>query len=139
MGKRRMPREAALELLGVARDAPPEDVRRAYHRKALASHPDKGGSAAAFQQVKEAFEVAKRPAVAPAIVGAGAFDVVAQARARRRLGQQHALLQPAVARRRYRPVVAVNAGLREGHLEAPAVSRVRHDASRRKDTASRRS
>ena len=49
MGKRRMPREAALELLGVARDAPPEEVRRAYHRKALASHPDKGGSAAAFQ------------------------------------------------------------------------------------------
>ena len=64
MGKRRMSREAALEVLGVARDAPPEDVRRAYHRKALASHPDKGGSAAAFQQVKEAFEVAKRPAVA---------------------------------------------------------------------------
>ena len=47
MGKRRMSREAALEALGVARDAPPEDVRRAYHRKALASHPDKGGSAAA--------------------------------------------------------------------------------------------
>ena len=70
MGKRRMPREAALELLGVARDAPPEEVRRAYHRKALASHPDKGGSAAAFQQVKEAFEVAKRPAVAPTVAAA---------------------------------------------------------------------
>ena len=72
MGKRRMSREAALEALGVARDAPPEDVRRAYHRKALASHPDKGGSAAAFQQVKEAFEVAKRPAVAPAVAAARA-------------------------------------------------------------------
>ena len=70
MGKRRMSREAALGVLGVGRDAPPEDVRRAYHRKALASHPDKGGSAAAFQQVKEAFEVAKRPAVAPAVAAA---------------------------------------------------------------------
>ena len=72
---------------------------------------------------------ALRPAVAPAIVGARAFDVVAQARARRRLRQQHALLQPAVARRSYRPVVSINARLREGHLEAPAVSRVRDDAS----------
>ena len=54
MGKRRMSREAALEALGVARDAPPEDVRRAYHRKALASHPDKGGSVADAQAVTEA-------------------------------------------------------------------------------------
>jgi len=65
MGKRRMPRETALGLLGVGRDATNEEVRKAYHRKALASHPDKGGSAAAFQAVKEAFEVCKRPAVAP--------------------------------------------------------------------------
>ena len=72
MGKRRISREAALGVLGVGRDAPPEDVRRAYHRKALASHPDKGGSAAAFQQVKEAFEVAKRPAVAPTVAAARA-------------------------------------------------------------------
>ena len=65
-----MPREAALGLLGVGRDATNEEVRKAYHRKALASHPDKGGSAAAFQAVKEAFEVAKRPAVAPKLPGA---------------------------------------------------------------------
>eukprot|EP00929_Paragymnodinium_shiwhaense_P121505 TRINITY_DN9376_c0_g1_i4.p1 TRINITY_DN9376_c0_g1~~TRINITY_DN9376_c0_g1_i4.p1 ORF type:complete len:490 (-),score=43.80 TRINITY_DN9376_c0_g1_i4:50-1519(-) len=38
-------------------DAPDIDVRSAYRRKALATHPDKGGSHAAFLQVVQAFEI----------------------------------------------------------------------------------
>jgi curved DNA-binding protein CbpA len=33
-----------------------EEVRAAYHARALACHPDKGGSAAAFQAVQRAWE-----------------------------------------------------------------------------------
>lgn len=44
-------------VLGVARDAPPEEVRRAYKRKALTEHPDKGGSQEGFQRLQRAAEV----------------------------------------------------------------------------------
>jgi hypothetical protein len=36
-----------------------EDVKQAYRDKARATHPDRGGSAAAFQAVQEAFERAQ--------------------------------------------------------------------------------
>ena len=32
-------------------------IRRAYHRKVLATHPDKGGDAQEFRDVQSAFEV----------------------------------------------------------------------------------
>jgi len=44
-------------VLGISRDASDCDVRSAYRRQALVSHPDKeGGSAAAFREVASAFE-----------------------------------------------------------------------------------
>jgi len=43
-------------ILGVAPGASDNEIRSAYLRRALATHPDKGGSAAAFREVVEAFE-----------------------------------------------------------------------------------
>eukprot|EP00747_Dinoflagellata_sp_TGD_P178723 gnl/TRDRNA2_/TRDRNA2_28189_c0_seq2.p1 gnl/TRDRNA2_/TRDRNA2_28189_c0~~gnl/TRDRNA2_/TRDRNA2_28189_c0_seq2.p1 ORF type:complete len:494 (+),score=93.43 gnl/TRDRNA2_/TRDRNA2_28189_c0_seq2:69-1550(+) len=44
-------------LLGVRRDADDSLIRSAYRRRALATHPDKGGQAALFLEVVHAFEV----------------------------------------------------------------------------------
>jgi len=40
------------ELLGVARDATPHDIKKAYHKAAVKHHPDKGGDEATFKQIK---------------------------------------------------------------------------------------
>lgn len=45
------------EVLGLARDASAEDVKKAYRRMAQLSHPDVGGSAALFGMVGEANRV----------------------------------------------------------------------------------
>ena len=44
-------------LLGIPRDADDSLIRSAYRRRALATHPDKGGLASEFVEVVEAFEV----------------------------------------------------------------------------------
>src|SRR5579863_8841184 len=45
------------EILGVARDAAPEDVKRAYRKSAAANHPDRNpGDQAAIERFKEAAE-----------------------------------------------------------------------------------
>jgi curved DNA-binding protein CbpA len=52
------------EVLGVAEDTPFDEVRKAFFRRARATHPDlPGGDADAFRQVKAAFDtiVASRP------------------------------------------------------------------------------
>jgi len=43
--------------LGISTSASDADVRSAYRRQALATHPDKGGCAEAFRAVVEAFEI----------------------------------------------------------------------------------
>ena len=43
-----------LRLLGVSADADEEAIRRAYRLRAMETHPDRGGSKEAFQQVQEA-------------------------------------------------------------------------------------
>lgn len=45
----------------MARGASPAEVRRAYLRRLVTAHPDKGGDAAAFQGLQQAFAVLSDP------------------------------------------------------------------------------
>jgi curved DNA-binding protein CbpA len=49
------------EVLGVPRDIAAEDLKAAYLRAAKTAHPDQGGSAERFAQVKHAFDVLSDP------------------------------------------------------------------------------
>lgn len=42
--------------LGVGRDATAEDIKQAYKRQAMRHHPDRGGNAAEFQKIQEAYD-----------------------------------------------------------------------------------
>ena len=44
------------EILGVHPDADEAEIDQAYRRRVMETHPDQGGSARAFQRVKEAYE-----------------------------------------------------------------------------------
>lgn len=50
-------RQTLYSVLGVSRDADDGAIRSAYRRRALATHPDKGGNAAEFLAIVDAFEV----------------------------------------------------------------------------------
>jgi len=43
-------------VLGVPSSATPEEIRAAYRQRALATHPDQGGDAAAFRAVQGAYD-----------------------------------------------------------------------------------
>jgi hypothetical protein len=59
----------ARKLLGVARDASPDELRRAFRARALATHPDQGGSTLAFLEVQTAYDVLRSaPVLQPASV-----------------------------------------------------------------------
>lgn len=45
------------EVLGVAKNATPEEIKKAYRKKSLETHPDKGGKEEDFKEVAEAYEV----------------------------------------------------------------------------------
>jgi hypothetical protein len=49
------------ELLGVARDASPTEIRSAYRALAKAMHPDAGGTAGAFRLLRDAYETLTDP------------------------------------------------------------------------------
>lgn len=49
------------EILGVPRDADADELKKAYRRLAAKHHPDKGGDAETFKEVKEAYETLKDP------------------------------------------------------------------------------
>jgi hypothetical protein len=57
-----LPRAGALAVLGLARGATLEEIKRAYRRRALETHPDRGGDEAAFVRVQRAYEAAMRRA-----------------------------------------------------------------------------
>lgn len=45
------------EIFGVAKDAPPEDIRKSYKKLALKHHPDKGGDAEIFKGLAVAHSI----------------------------------------------------------------------------------
>ncbi len=49
-------RDGMFSVLGLCPDATLRDVRRAYRRLALVHHPDRGGDAARFREITDAFE-----------------------------------------------------------------------------------
>lgn len=57
-----LPPESALAVLGLRRGASLDDIKRAYRQRALETHPDRGGDAAAFVRVQRAYESASRKA-----------------------------------------------------------------------------
>lgn len=49
------------EVLGVAKDASPDEIKKAFRRLAVKHHPDRGGEEAKFKEINEAYEVLKEP------------------------------------------------------------------------------
>ena len=45
------------DLLGVDKKAQPNQIKKAYHKKALKEHPDKGGDPEKFKEITNAYEV----------------------------------------------------------------------------------
>lgn len=47
------------EILGVGKDASPDEIKKSYRRAAVEHHPDRGGDEAKFKELTEAYEVLK--------------------------------------------------------------------------------
>ena len=44
-------------ILGIEKNANPKQIKKAYHKKAIKEHPDKGGDAEKFKKIARAYEV----------------------------------------------------------------------------------
>ncbi len=60
-----MPKNNPFEVLGIPEDSSPEQVKAAYLEKSKTTHPDAGGTAEAFQELREAFMQASVEASKP--------------------------------------------------------------------------
>jgi len=47
--------------LGVARNATPDEIKKAYRKLASQHHPDKGGDTTKFQQIQKAYDILSNP------------------------------------------------------------------------------
>lgn len=47
------------EVLGVSKDASPDEIKKAFRRAAVEHHPDRGGDETKFKEINEAYEVLK--------------------------------------------------------------------------------
>lgn len=57
-----MNRSEAEKILGVNSNATPEEIKKAYRKKAMSAHPDReGGSEAEFKKLQEAFDYLENP------------------------------------------------------------------------------
>jgi DnaJ family protein A protein 2 len=45
------------DILGISREASHDEIKKAYRKKAVVEHPDKGGDKEKFQQIQEAYDV----------------------------------------------------------------------------------
>lgn len=59
------PRASVWSILGIARDADEATLKSAFRRRALDTHPDRGGSAEAFREVHAAYLEAKKRIARP--------------------------------------------------------------------------
>ena len=73
------------DILGVSRNASESELKKAYKKKAMQHHPDKGGDASKFQQLNEAYETLKDPQKKSNYDRFGTSDPFTQ----QRNGQQH--------------------------------------------------
>ena len=48
-------------ILGVNKNADPDEIKKAYRKMAAQHHPDKGGDTAKFQEVQKAYETLSDP------------------------------------------------------------------------------
>jgi hypothetical protein len=65
MAREQAPRLADALTLGLSLPCSPGEIRAAYRRLALRTHPDRGGSAEAFRRINEAYERLMKTAAAP--------------------------------------------------------------------------
>jgi molecular chaperone DnaJ len=49
------------EVLGVPKNASPEEIKRAYRKKASEHHPDRGGEEKSFKEINEAYQILSNP------------------------------------------------------------------------------
>ena len=45
------------EILGVAKDANPDEIKKAYRKLASQHHPDKSGDKSKFQEIQQAYDL----------------------------------------------------------------------------------
>lgn len=59
-------RMSAWSILGIARDATSDEIKKAFRKKALETHPDRGGDPAVFRAVERAYARALSKQAKPA-------------------------------------------------------------------------
>ena len=65
VGPRDAPRASIWAILGVSRDVDDAGLKLAFRQRALATHPDRGGTAEAFREVHAAYLEAKKRVARP--------------------------------------------------------------------------